>query len=85
MANRNNAYQQNDPYIHAKDVLKQSKKNATIQKAYNIEHPPKEDDDYNKARETVRNAKKSATKKAAWAINHPYKAAALGAERIHGI
>ena len=79
LANRTASYKQNDPYIHAKDVLKKSKRDATIQKAYNIEHPPKEDEQYKKDRETVRNAKRSATTKAAWAINHPWKAAALGA------
>ena len=63
LANRTATYQQNDPYLHAKDVLKKSKRNATIQKAYNIEHPPKEDERYKKDRETVRNAKKASPRK----------------------
>ena len=71
-------------YQHAQNVIKTSKKQALIQKAYNIEHPPKGDDDYNKAKETLGNARKSATKKAAWAINHPYKAAALAGATYMG-
>lgn len=77
--------QPDDEYSHAKQVLAKSKRDATIQKSYNIEHPPKGgDDDYNKARETISNARKSATKKAAWAINHPYKAAALAGATYMG-